>query len=70
MNRRISVVCLIALFGVCLLGAMTPVKHAGPDRRGRKPSDSRVYLLHADKLYFDDQIHSEGKIVMRITASL
>lgn len=64
MNRRISVVCLIALFGVCLLGAMTPVKHAGPDRRGRKPSDSRVYLLHADKLYFDDQIHSEAQFLV------
>ncbi len=64
MSRRVSAVCLIALFGVCLLGAMTPVKHASTDRRGRKASDSRVYLLHADRLYFDDHISPDAQFLV------
>lgn len=64
MNRRAYVVCLVAVFGACVLGAMTPVKHASPDRRSREASDSRVHLLHADRLYYDDQIKQDAQFLV------
>ncbi|MDD7657870.1 MAG: OstA-like protein [Bacteroidaceae bacterium] len=64
MNRRVSLVCLIALFGVCLLGAMPPVKRASTDSRSKENSSSQVYLLHADKLYFDDHIRPDAQFLV------
>ena len=64
MNRRVGLVCLIALFGVCLLGAMPPVKRASTDSRSKENSSSQVYLLHADKLYFDDHIRPDAQFLV------
>lgn len=43
---------------------MTPVKRTPADRRDRKTSDSRVFLLHADKLYFDDHIRPDAQFLV------
>ena len=32
---------------------MPPVKRASTDSRSKENSSSQVYLLHADKLYFE-----------------
>ena len=64
MIRRVYVACLIALLSVCLLGAMTPVKSASTGGRNRKASDSRVYMLHSDRLYFDDHIHPDAQFLV------
>lgn len=64
MSRRAYIVCLIAVFGVCVLGAVTPAKHVPDDRRSSETSDSRVHLLHADRLYYDDQIKREAQFLV------
>ena len=48
-------------FCLCLLMAVTPDrKPAGK----RTPSDSKVHLLHADRLYFDDRLHTTAQILV------
>ena len=48
-------------FCFCLLMAVTPDrKPAGK----RTPSDSKVHLLHADRLYFDDRLHTTAQILV------
>ncbi len=48
-GHRIISVMILCLFGFCLMQAMqAPKKHAR-----KRPHGDRVYLLHADELYYD-----------------
>ena len=48
-GHRIISVMVLCLFGFCLMQAMqAPKKHAE-----KRPHGDRVYLLHADELYYD-----------------
>lgn len=49
--------CLFALFSLSM--TMGPVR-----KGGRKPSDSRVHLLHADKLYFNQRVHPTAQFLV------
>jgi len=42
---------------------MTP-KPAQGKKNLRKPSDSRVHLLHADRLYFNERIHPTAQFLV------
>ena len=43
---------------------MPPVKRASTDSRSKENSSSQVYLLHADKLYFDDHIRPDAQFLV------
>ena len=65
MDRRLSVICTLILFGVCLLLAVTPVrKTANNNRRATSSKDSRVHLLHADKLFYDERLHRTAQFLV------
>lgn len=65
MNHRLSVICTLILFGVCLLFAVTPVrKTANNNKTKTSKGDSRVHLLHADKLYYDNRIHQTAQFLV------
>ena len=65
MNHRLSVICTLILFGVCLLFAITPVrKTANNNRTKTSNKDSRVHLMHADKLYYDDRLHHTAQFLI------
>ncbi|MBQ1633901.1 MAG: hypothetical protein II050_04380, partial [Bacteroidaceae bacterium] len=62
MNRRFLGICLLALFGLYVVFAMPPAKQRKSSPR--RPSDSRVHLLHADKLYFDQYVNSAAQFLV------
>ena len=65
MNHRLSVICSLILFGVCLLFAVTPVRKIANNNRVKTTNkDSRVHLLHADKLYYDDRLHQTAQFLV------
>ena len=65
MNHRLSVICTLILFGVCVLLAVTPVRRTANNNRAKTVSkDSRVHLLHADKLYFDQRLHQTAQFLV------
>lgn len=43
---------------------MPPVKRASTDSRSKENFSSQVYLLHADKLYFDDHIRPDAQFLV------
>lgn len=47
-----------------LLGLAATSMALGPVRKQRKPSDSRVHLLHADKLYFNQRLHPTAQFLV------
>ena len=60
-SQRLYLLCASLFFCLCLVMAVTPVrKTAGK----RPPSDSKVHLLHADCLYFDNRIHRSAQILV------
>ncbi len=59
MKFRSVVACLI---GLSLLLGILPIR--GTDTGERPVSESRVHLLHADKLYFDEQIHRTAQFLV------
>ena len=63
MSRRLSTICTLVLFGVCFLLALPPVRH---HKNGSEPvaTDSRVHLLHADKLFFDDRLSTTAQFLV------
>ena len=63
MSHRLSVICTLFAFGVCLLMAVTPANRKTKGGRA-VPTDSRVHLLHADKLYFDESIHRTAQFLV------
>ncbi|MBR4130037.1 MAG: hypothetical protein IKU02_03820 [Bacteroidaceae bacterium] len=46
-----------------MLMAVTPDRKAAGNRR-RTPSDNKVHLLHADRLYFDERLHRTAQILV------
>ena len=61
MSQQRQLICSILLFVVCLVLAM-PDKRKGSTER--KPSDSRVHLIHADRLYFDERTHRTAQFLV------
>ena len=60
-SQRLYLLCASLFFCLCLILAVTPVrKTAGK----RPPSDSKVHLLHADRLFFDERIHRTAQILV------
>ena len=49
MSKRTVFLLVLCLAGLCLVGAMTPV------RKGKRsaPKDDKIYLNHADELRYD-----------------
>ncbi len=65
MNHRLPAICTLILFGVCLLFAITPVRKTANNNSARTAGkDSRVHLLHADKLYFDERLHQTAQFLV------
>ena len=65
MNHRLSVICTLILFGVCLLFAVTPVRNNDRNNKAKTSNkDSRVHLLHADRLYYDNRIHQTAQFLV------
>lgn len=65
MNHRLSAICTLILFGVCLLFAITPVRKTANNNSVKTAGkDSRVHLLHADKLYFDERLHQTAQFLV------
>lgn len=60
-HQRLYLLCVTLFFGFCLLEAVTPV-----DKRvsGRPSSGSKVHLLHADRLFFDDRLRRDAQILV------
>ena len=60
-SQRLYILCVSLFFCLCLLMAVTPDRR--PAKR-RTPSDSKVHLLHADRLYFDERVHRTAQILV------
>mgnify|MGYP002623428479 CR=1 FL=1 len=60
-GRRLYILGASLFLCLCLLMAVAPARMA--DAR-RTPSDSKVHLVHADRLSFDDRLHSEAQILV------
>ena len=54
---RTILLCSFALLALSM--TMAPAR-----KRDRKPSDSRVHLLHADRLYFNQRIHPTAQFLV------
>lgn len=63
MSHRLSVICTLTLFGICLLLALPPVKQ-GRNGTKKADTDNRVHLLHADRLYFDERINRTAQFLV------
>lgn len=61
MSRHRQLICSILLFVFCLAMAMPDKRKASSER---KPSDSRVHLIHADRLYFDERTHRTAQFLV------
>lgn len=61
MSQRLYILCASLFFCFCLLMAMTPDRKTAGQR---PPSDSKVHLLHADCLYFDERLHRTAQILV------
>lgn len=48
-GHRTTTIVVLCLFGLCLLQAVASPRKKGP----RKKSDERVYLIHADEMFYD-----------------
>ncbi len=62
MNRHPSVIYTTILIGICLFMTLLPAN--GENATERPVSESRVHLLHADRLYYDEQVHSTAKFLV------
>ena len=60
-NQRLYIFCASLFFCLCLMMAVTPDSKSA---RNRAPSDSKVHLLHADRLYFDERLHRTAQILV------
>lgn len=61
MNSHRQLLCTLLLFVVCLVLAMPDKQKSSSER---KPSDSRVHLIHADRLYFDERTHRTAQFLV------
>lgn len=62
-SQRLYILCAFLSFCFCLLMAVTPVRKKA-DSGSRPPSDSKVHLLHADRLFFDERLHRTAQILV------
>lgn len=59
-GRRVMGFVILCLFGLCLVMGMTPRGESAP----RPQNDSRVHLLHADRLYYNEQVHRTAQFLV------
>lgn len=60
-GHRIMVLMILCLFGICLVSSHEPPRKK---RGNRKKVDERVYLIHADKLSYDQYgIHPDVQVL-------
>ena len=57
---RTIFLCFLALVAMSMTMGPARVKKGGQ----RKPSDSRVHLLHADRLYFNQRLHPTAQFLV------
>ena len=62
MNRRFLGLCLLTLFGLYVVLATPPARQR--KSTPRRQSDSRVHLLHADKLYYDEYVNRNAQFLV------
>ncbi len=61
--RRLYILCASLFFCLCVLIAVTPDRRPSSNKR-RAPSDSKVHLLHADRLFFDERLHKTAQVLV------
>ena len=61
-RQRLYTLCASLFFCLCLLMAVTPVRKTTSKKR--PPSDDKVHLLHADRLYFDERRHRTAQFLV------
>lgn len=61
--RRLYILCASLFFCLCVLKAVTPDRRPSSNKR-RAPSDSKVHLLHADRLFFDERLHKTAQVLV------
>lgn len=60
-GHRLLTTCILCLFGLLALSmTLGPVNK----QKKRKPSDARVHLLHADKLYYNQMKHPTAQFLV------
>ncbi len=59
-NCRTVLLCLFAFLGLSM--TMGPARGKGGGKR--QPSDSRIHLLHSDRLYFNERIHPTAQFLV------
>ena len=60
-RQRLYILCAALFFCICLILAVTPVRKAAGKRL---PSDSKVHLLHADRLFFDERLSKTAQVLV------
>jgi len=60
-GQRLYTIGASLFFCICILLAVTPDRNPAGKRT---PSDSKVHLLHADRLYFDERLHRTAQILV------
>ena len=62
MNHRLSILSILLLIGSCVVLSIPKSKQQiSPERT---QSATRVHLLHADRLYYDDRIHRTAQFLV------
>ena len=61
--RRLYILCASLFLCLCVLLAVTPDRRPSSNKR-RAPSDSKVHLLHADRLFFDERLHKTAQVLV------
>ncbi len=54
----------VGIYGMLLLFLVSMTMGPVRDSKKRKPSDSRIHLLHADRLYFNQRIHPTAQFLV------
>ncbi|MCF0195738.1 MAG: hypothetical protein HUK03_00555 [Bacteroidaceae bacterium] len=62
MRSRLLAITTLFAMGLCILLAAPAQRRKKVD--SRQPSDSRVHLLHSDRLYFDDRINRDAQFLV------
>jgi len=59
-GHRIAIVVILCLFGLCMVQSKRPIKKRA---RKAKTTDTRVYLVHADNLHYDQFKNPDAQIL-------
>lgn len=60
-GHRIVIVLILCLCGLCVVESMPPVGKKRPRRP--KPTDKRIYLVHADELRYDQYQNRDAQVL-------